>query len=321
MATSRQRTAPRTFIDQALALAWGAWVELGVSGWASTHEEWAVDPEPLILFTAWLGDTDPRLRDEVTDWCIHNWRFVSKVRLKNLLRQQPDDARERFGEFAATVGNHAGVHWPGAMEPRSYQVTGRSALPDLQRPSLVWLRLRAIFGLGARTEILRFLLSRRGGRFSVARLAEATSYVKRNVAEECQMLERAGVLRMRTRGTRFCYGLARRSELEEFVGESAELRPDWTAVLNIARELVALEYASETGPPNTLAVKSRRSLRTVEDDLDELEIEPLSDDIRGSNLWPSVQELGQETLARWSTGLWHDTPSDAPKSQRSSASR
>ena len=63
--------------ELATELCWGAWSELGVSGWGRTHREWAIDPEPLILLTASLDKHDPRLRDEATDWCIQNWRFVA----------------------------------------------------------------------------------------------------------------------------------------------------------------------------------------------------------------------------------------------------
>lgn len=56
-----------TFEQQAVALAWGAWVELGVPGAHRTHRDWAIDPEPLILFTAFRGDSDGRLRDEAID--------------------------------------------------------------------------------------------------------------------------------------------------------------------------------------------------------------------------------------------------------------
>ena len=91
MATSRRNGTTSTFADDALALAAGAWSELGVSGWISSHADWAIDPEPLILFTVWLGDADPRLRDESTDWCVQNWRFISKARLKNLLGAQPEE--------------------------------------------------------------------------------------------------------------------------------------------------------------------------------------------------------------------------------------
>lgn len=302
MPSSRRRRPVATFAEQSLALASGAWTELGVSGWATSHEDWAIDPEPVILFTAWLGDADPRLRDEATDWCVRNWRCVSRARLKNLLREQPGDVQEAFGEFAATVGAHAGIGWPGATEPRRFTITGRSTLPPLDRPSLVWVRLRAMFGVGARAEILRCFLSRGGGLMSVARLAGATGYTKRNVADECDTLERAGVLSVRSRGNRFYYSLARRAGLEAFVGELPPIRPDWTAMLNIARELVALERRTEDPVLKTLPVHVRKTLRLIEDDLNELGIEPPSDSLRGADLWPAVRQLGIDHLGAWSLG-------------------
>lgn len=171
-----------------------------MSGWSSTHGDWAIDPEPLILFTAWLGDADPRLRDEATDWCIRNWRQISKARLKNLLRNQPADVRRSAGEFAATVNEHACISWPESTAPRRFAATDRSTRPALDRPAMAWLRLRAMFGVGARAEILRCFLSHDGGWMSVAGLSMATAFTKRNVAEECDALERAGVLSVRARG-------------------------------------------------------------------------------------------------------------------------
>lgn len=313
MATSRRRGPAATFADQALGLSAGAWVELGVSGWTSTHDDWAIDPEPLILFTAWLGDTDPRLRDEATDWCIRNWRHISKARLKNLLREQPEDVRQAFGEFAATVDVHAGIAWPGATAPRRYTVTGRSTLPRLDRPSLAWLRLRAMFGVGARAEILRCFLSQDGGLMSVAGLATATGYTKRNVAEECDTLERARVLSVRAKGNRLYYSLARRAQLEAFVGELPPIRPDWTALLNVTRELVTLERRAEEASLRTLPIHVRNALRRIEDDLDTLDIEPPSESVQGADLWPAVRQLGQTYLGAWSIGQW--PPEDGGKSE------
>ena len=73
MATARgvERSLRRNVVD----LCWGAWSELGVSGWSRTHMTWAIDPEPLIVFTA-IADLDPRLRDEALDWCIRNSRHA-----------------------------------------------------------------------------------------------------------------------------------------------------------------------------------------------------------------------------------------------------
>jgi len=302
MTTSKRRRPAATFAGQAIALASGAWTELGVSGWTSTHGDWAIDPEPLILFTAWLGDADPRLRDEATDWCVRNWRHLSKARLKNLLREQPDEVREAFGEFAATVGTHAGITWPGATKARRFVLTGRSTLPSLDRPALVWLRLRFMFGVGARAEILRCFLSESDRLMSVSALALATGYTKRNVAEECDTFERAGVLSKRMQGNRFYYTLARRSELEAFVGKVAAVRPNWSAMFSIARELGSLEKRSEDEASSTFAVHVQKALRLIQDDLDELTIGPMPGHVRGADLWPVVRQLGLTHLGAWSIG-------------------
>lgn len=302
MTTSKRRRPAATFAGQALALASGAWTELGVSGWTSTHGEWAIDPEPLILFTAWLGDADPRLRDEATDWCVRNWRHLSKARIKNLLREQPGDVKEAFGEFAATVGTHASISWPGATKARQFVLTGRSTLPSLDRPSLVWLRLRSIFGVGARAEILRCFLSKGDGPLSISALAMSTGYTKRNVAEECDTFARAGLLSVRAQGNRFYYCLSRRVELEAFVGDAAQVRPKWTAMLNVARELVSLERRTEDAAATTFPVHARNSLRELEADFAELEIEPPPKHVSGVDLWPALRQLGTAHLGCWSIG-------------------
>lgn len=304
MAISRRRRAAATFAEQSLALAAGAWTELGVSGWTSTHGDWAIDPEPLIVYTAWLGDADPRLRDEATDWCIRNWRYTSKARLRNLLQEQPEAVRQAFGEFAGTVGAHARISWPAGTEPRRYAVTGRSTLPALDRRSLVWIRMRAMFGVSARTEILRSFLSGNVGRISTSGLAQMSGYTKRNVADECDTLQRAGVLAVRPMGNRLYYSLARRAELEAFVGELAPIRPNWTAILNVARELVTLERRAEEVRLTTLPVHVRKTIRLIEGDLDELDIEAPSGGVRGVDLWPTVRRIGHAHLGAWSLGQW-----------------
>lgn len=303
MATSKRPRPAATFAGQAVALASGAWTELGLSGWTSTHGDWAIDPEPLVLFTAWLGDADPRLRDEATDWCIRNWRHISKTRLKNLLRQQPDNVRGAFGEFSATVGAHAGVTWPAATAPRRYTVTGRSTVPSLDRPSMAWLRLRAMFGIGARAEILRCFLANERELLSVAALAATTGYTKRNIAEECETLERAGLLSVRTSGNRFYYSVARPTALAAFVGDVAPIRPNWSAMLNVARELMTLETQVDVGTPKTIGVHVRKALRLLEDDLDDLGLERLPDVI-GEDLWPAIRHFGIVHLGAWSIGQW-----------------
>lgn len=305
MPTSSTRRSRRRWEDHALGLAWGAWSELGVSGWTHTHASWAIDPEPLILLTAGLGDKDQRLRDEATDWCIRNWRYVSRVRLRNLLRGQPDAIADNFGEFAATVGKHAGVTWPGETQPRErFRVTGRSALAPLAQTSLICVRARATFGVSARAEIVRHLLAREGDPLSVARLAELTGYAKRNIAEECETLERAGVLGLRTTANRFMYSLARRAELEAFIGDLPDVSPNWTALSVVVLALLDLEEAEERLPHEALVVEGHRVLRNIDGDLDELGIAGPRRRPTGAALWGELKEWGDDVMGDLGAGRW-----------------
>ncbi len=274
-----------------------------MSGWGSTHGEWAVDPEPLIVFTAWLGDRDARLLDEATDWCIRYATRVSKVRLKNLVQAQPDEVQASFGRFAATVARHSGVAWPRASTPRRYRVTGKSTLPPLDQPSLAWLRLRALFGLSARTEVLRFFLADPGATASVARLAQWTGYAKRNVAEACEALHEAGELRAKTIGNRFAYSLAKVALVRGFT-DLPPIRPDWTAVCNVARELAALEEEAKRSSERTVPVKVHQSLARLARPLDDLGVEPVPAHLRGAALWDAVTEVDHRTLRPWAVGRW-----------------
>jgi DNA-binding transcriptional ArsR family regulator len=276
MANYRRRRSRSAFIDRVLDLCWGAWAELGVSGWARTHADWAIDPEPLIIFTAAIGNEDPRLRDEATDWCIHYWRYVSRVRLRNLRNRDADEEfHDAWGEFAGTVNAHASVTWPGASEGRlSYRTTGRSQLRALSEPSLVYLRMRSMFGLSARTEILRHFLFHRYDWSTTSQLARLTAYTKRNVAEECEALERADVLALRVEGNRFYYSLARRKALREFVGDMADVRPHWPFLFNVITSVLDLDSSSRSLSRDALDVEARRTIRDIAEYLEVLELEP-----------------------------------------------
>ncbi len=309
MPTSSRRQG--TFEELEVALLWGAWVELGVSGWEKTHRDWAVDPEPLILRTAELGDTEPRLRDEALDWCIHFWRYVSKVRLRNLLKERSDQALDDWGRFAATVNEHSGARWPGASRPFAYQITGRSALGSMKQPSRAWLRMRATFGVGARTEILRYFLSG-ASRASTALITAELGYAKSNVVAECESLEKAGVLRRGRIGNRYFYSLMHADALAEFVGEIAPVRPSWTALLEVTSALVQLETKAKKASQRVLAVEAHSTYRRLDDLLDRLDIEERPLLTRSDGYWTDIRSFAEPYLSAWASGRWDpSTPSRA----------
>lgn len=308
MTTSKQARAGSTAAEDASALAWGAWTELGVAGWERTHEAWAVDLEPLILLAGALGDVDPRLRDEVTDWCIHHGRHVSRARIKNLQARLPDGPRDDFGVLAATVAEHGGPKWSGATTPRRHSPKQRVELPPLSRPSLGWVRLRAIFGLGARTEVLRVFLAHPSSELGIGQLAERAGYTRRNVNVECDSLHRAGILARHSVSNRHLYRLARPSELQALVGDVAPLRPDWSALVRIVIALVELEKVVPAAS-RTVPIHVKKSFARIESDLKVLQISNPVEGLTGDELRPATQEFMQATLERWAEGQWPNNAS------------
>ncbi len=299
-------TTQSVLAEYELSLAWGAWVELGVSGWQQTHVNWVMDPEPLIIHTAYLADADPRLRDEALDWCIHHWRYVSRVRLRNLLRRQSAEVLEAWGPFGATVSKHSGTHWPLGTESFRYRTTGQSSLDTMVQPSRAWLRLRAMFGLGARTEILRYFLSSHR-RATIATIAQHVGYAKRNVADECDSLEKAGVLGVQHAANRFYYTLARGDELRAWLGDIAPIKPNWTALFTVTSALVALEESAKSLSRDALSVEAHRSVRLLNDELDTLGIEQRPRLAGGKDHWPVVRDFAERHMAAWATGKWGTT--------------
>ena len=300
MATARavERSLRRNVLD----LCWGAWSELGVSGWSRTHVTWAIDPEPLIVFTA-IADLDPRLRDEALDWCIRNSRHLSRVRLRHLVLQQPDSTGDKWGSFAATANAHARIEWPRASKPWPYTVTGRSILRPLSEPSMVLLRIRAMFGLGARSEILRCLLFSHNKQFTAAMLASATNYAKRNVAESCDTLVQAGVLATREVSRRYYYSLANPGPLADFVGALPELVVDWPLLLEVLG--LFLEYANVAlgASDQVRVIETHKVAERVEDALADLGLD-VPDRMKGAAFLAAWDEWMIECTKELALGRW-----------------
>ena len=259
--------------DLGLELAWSLWGELGVRGVVrGRHEDWSIDPEALVVFTARVAGEDPRLRDEALDWCINNERHVSRARLKGILRRADEVTREAFGPFAATVAEHTGHAWPMATEAWSYQTTRRSTLASLAGPSLIRLRLRALFGVGARSEILHAFVAEPHSRMTAAGLARLTGYSKRNIAEELDQLALAGLLQVATPTNQWLYRLTDPDALLAFVGERPRLFPNWEPALRVVAAVIASDRSPQPGSPTVQTIEWEKLLAGLAPDLHDAEI-------------------------------------------------
>jgi DNA-binding transcriptional ArsR family regulator len=287
--------------EHALDLTWSLWAELGVSGWRRRHTSHSIDPEPLILFTAMLGSLDPRLRDEATDWCIAYGRYVSAARLKNFLAAESVEVQAAFGALAATVNEHSALRWPGATEPRPYRPTARSEIPDFHRPSLLSLRLRALFGVGARAEILRAFLASPSENLSAADLAVDVGYTKRNVAEALDALRMGGLLEVAPHRNQLRYALAQQKELEAVSGPLPNSFPRWRSIFRILQRLLDTAGRAEKLTRRVQNVEADRTLRELEKDLRLVSLRPPISPT-AEEAWAAFKTWALEVSEQWASG-------------------
>jgi hypothetical protein len=286
----------------ALDLAWSLWAELGVSGWSRRHEGIAIDLEPLIIATAYLGTYDARLQTESLDWCVLNARFISAVRLRNLLPTFGHPTALAFNSFGATIRSHSPrtLNWPTVLtsDILRFEPTGRSSVPDLDRSALVQLKLRAVFGISARAEIVLRMLPEPARPFGISELSMYTAYRKDNISDALDLLALAKVVErnvMTTAGSTQVFRLRAEKGLQALLVElpGAEGYPNWAARFRVMLKI--LQFA--------VSASEDRAARAAD-------IVGLIDDLQSDLRWVgSYPRMGRgldavnEGFERWSTGL------------------
>ncbi len=215
---------------------WRQWGQMGISSHVGHIDRWSQDPEALLLVALELGRREPRLFDEVLDWVLRTKARLSVQRLRNIAKLDRGFSQKLLdatfcclhridrriswaNEPATDSGPPAPLFfnpdgspaWPvGSCDPaflefgltRSiFVASGKSGEPELSRPINLAFRLREIFGVSSRAEVVRCLLLRPEQELTTAEIAGASGYAKRNVQETLTGLASGGVIR-RTRSTK-----------------------------------------------------------------------------------------------------------------------
>jgi hypothetical protein len=285
--------------DLVLDTVWSLWAELGMSGWARRHVMAAVDLEPLIVATAYLDRLDARLLQEALDWCISNDGFVSAVRLRRQLRTERPAVQNAFAGFAATVRRHSRVNWPGDGEPFDLVPTGRSSSPDLSRPALVQLRLRAVLGVSARAEIVRVMLAEAHRFLGIAEVASRAAYGKDVVGDALGLLRMAGIVEEAGAANQRVFRLLKQEEVARLLGPLPSSYPDWQRRLRLM--LSFMDFAtSAPAEPLARAAEVRRLYRELAGDLARAGVVSALPNATGEALGGAFEEWSVRILRHWS---------------------
>ena len=247
--------SPSSIEEALLAVIWAQWIALGVDAVGTPYDR-VVDPEALIAATAEVGDSDARLRDSSTDWCIHYGRYVNGARLKQVARElgTPADA---IGEYVATVARAGGPSWPMATDPRrDYVARGKARMESARATSRLRIRLRAAFGVNARADVLAALLADKRGGLSVAELAREARFAKPSTAFAVDALVLAGLIEVHAVGNERRLLLVQPGSLLPGLKPPVE-QPDW--VSRFAVVLAVLRFERRVGMSTAVrAIEARR---------------------------------------------------------------
>ena len=213
----------------ALDLAKSLWAEMGVGGAQSRHDWQALDLESLIIFTASLRLVAEPFVASTIRWCAANTACISTPRLRSLAPEFSKSTRDALLVYQQAVTEAASAR-PGE-EPRTESATG--ATPDLKRPALIQLRLRALFGAGALAEVLRLLLADPEERRTATALVDGARFSTTSVRQALDVLTAAGVVRVEPHGDGFVYGLTRPADLAAAMSGVPVVFPDWIAVFRV----------------------------------------------------------------------------------------
>ena len=228
-----------------LELAKSLWAELRVGGSQCRHDWQALDLEPLIIFTASLAATDDAFITRTIRWCALNPSCISTVRLHRLSRRFSPMTRGSIDTFMRATGELA----------RSQNLPGE--WPDLNRPALIQLRLRALVGVGARAEILKLMIADPEVQKTVTELVEDTAYGMDGCTQALEALSAAGVLKVERAGRTVLYRLARPSDLTLALNGAPVAFPAWIAIFTVLDAI--REYALRDGqyPAGRVAAAKR----------------------------------------------------------------
>jgi hypothetical protein len=271
--------ARTTLVEALLDSAWRQWTTLGVAGVEGIDATGgvAIDLEALLLLTAPLFADDPRLRDEVLDWCVRSHRFISKPRLKQLVKLASQPTQAAFTPFTRALQHRTGGVWPlmaqAELEAPWGQLSGKSSAPDLQHPALLNLKLRALFGVGARADVIAAILNWPAPDFGASDLV-FVGYTKRNLADALDALADGGLLVSTRVGNRLRFSWRRRAELCRVLGPLPGAIPRWPPITRVLAGFLELLGRTQGKSERVSLVEAVREFGRLSADFTALSLQP-----------------------------------------------
>lgn len=265
-------------LDANLAhLAWSLWTELGIAGLERKHQAFSIAPEELIILTSVLSEFDPRLRDEALDWCIRYHHLISPIRLQMLAKKYKEYIARPFSTFSTTFNKFADIRtkWIVLVKtsPLKFRPSSKSVLRSLENLAMIHFRLRSFLGIGARTDVLAFLLNEKSREFTASDLIEI-GYSKRHLAQILNDLAAAGIFSQTKVRNQLRYALVRRDQLLKLLGGTPKKMIHWDRILAVLLPIRACLQDVENTSIGVRVIDMRNLLNKLSNQLLQIKLTP-----------------------------------------------
>jgi hypothetical protein len=315
-----------------LDFLWRQWSALGVAGHARSDDPWMIDPEALLLFSTHIARHDSRLFDEILDWLNTNGAWINLQRLGTLHKEEQLGDSAVLAAIADILSRESAHHkWklllrrvenPGSavaklvqrlfpsipvlkdpdpvflqhgLERGGIKLRGMSQSPRPDQPATFLFKLRALFGMQARAEVMAWLLANEQGH--PAEIARQTGYFRGSVQNVLNDLTQSGHIGAIRIGREKTFSILRHEEWRFLLTwPNADAFPQW---INWAPLFHSLQVFLDTlGKPgldekseNFQAIQLREALDQATPALARMGVRHgwrTTNDLRGSDLVQSI---------------------------------
>ncbi|MBN1983512.1 MAG: hypothetical protein JW795_18385 [Chitinivibrionales bacterium] len=232
------------FLENILEFLWRQWSALGVAGYSQSSDTWTIDPEALLLLSLSLSRYEPRLFDEIMDWLATNGSMMNIQRIKSILSQEHFQSQKLMSAVAfimSKIGkaakwnrlsqinevseveeelfikkNGEPISHFGRSDPNFYKfgflrgplkIRGHTKMVGVTRNTGLLFKLRALWGINARAEIMLYLLTHETGH--PRKIAQETYYFQKTVQDALVEMARSGIIGIQTKGKEKHYWIRR----------------------------------------------------------------------------------------------------------------
>lgn len=207
------------------------------------------------------------------DWLKQNGALLSVQRAKNLdlaMRVAPPEHIRGLSAFMEKAGHPnwktlgTRVQPAGLTDFTATTLRGMSQPPDPARPEASVLRMRLLFGVNARAEVIAWLFTH--AESHAARIARDTGWFSKSVQAILNDLEQAGMLVSRTEGKRKDYAMSLRARRwHPDFGEDLRWFAQGVFYTGVLHILHTLDAAADAGlSPQVRSIAIRRDLASLE---------------------------------------------------------